>query len=327
MPSWSRASPRASSRLRNRENGRTPRACRGRRRRCPRTGCPPPRNKARSCSASTADEPDGDPAPAADLRGERRRHQEDRAADDLVDAERREIPFAELAPELGGAASESCRSSVKSGGLYHGQWIVAFRIPAPASGRRSRCRRDTTPTGDLRSRARRFDRAVWVGVGRLRTCPRAPTMCARDRWRQRHHGADRRRPRARVLQRVPPSGTQLCAEDAGRFAGAIQCPYHAWTYDYDGRFLGAPHMDGSPGFEREDSRWVGARRRLGRLRVRPSPNRVRRSRFISDAFRRCLRRGRCGSRSRHAFYDVPRTGSSSSRTTTSACIVRRCTRR
>ncbi|HEX2453519.1 MAG TPA: SRPBCC family protein, partial [Vicinamibacterales bacterium] len=26
----------------------------------------------------------------------------------------------------------------------------------------------------------------------------------------------------------------------------------AWTYDYDGRLLGAPHMDGSPGFSRAD---------------------------------------------------------------------------
>src|SRR5262245_64364471 len=33
-------------------------------------------------------------------------------------------------------------------------------------------------------------------------------------------------------------GTQLCAEDAGTLSGSIQCPYHSWTYDYDGRLLG-----------------------------------------------------------------------------------------
>jgi Rieske 2Fe-2S family protein len=47
-------------------------------------------------------------------------------------------------------------------------------------------------------------------------------------------------------------GTRLCAEATGRLAGGIRCPYHAWTYDFDGALIGAPHMDGSPGFRRED---------------------------------------------------------------------------
>ena len=29
-------------------------------------------------------------------------------------------------------------------------------------------------------------------------------------------------------------GTRLATEPKGRFAGRIQCPYHAWTYDLDG---------------------------------------------------------------------------------------------
>ena len=47
-------------------------------------------------------------------------------------------------------------------------------------------------------------------------------------------------------------GTQLCTEPSGRFAGSIQCPYHAWTYDLDGLLIGAPHMDEVPHFRRED---------------------------------------------------------------------------
>jgi Rieske 2Fe-2S family protein len=47
-------------------------------------------------------------------------------------------------------------------------------------------------------------------------------------------------------------GTQLCDRPSGRFGGVIQCPYHAWSYDYDGRLVGAPHMDGSPGFHRDE---------------------------------------------------------------------------
>jgi Rieske 2Fe-2S family protein len=47
-------------------------------------------------------------------------------------------------------------------------------------------------------------------------------------------------------------GTRLCTEAEGTFAGSIQCPYHAWTYDLDGRLVGAPHMDEVPHFRKED---------------------------------------------------------------------------
>src|SRR6185436_7456177 len=46
-------------------------------------------------------------------------------------------------------------------------------------------------------------------------------------------------------------GTRLCTEQAGVFAGSIQCPYHAWTYDLDGRLIGAPHMDEVPHFRKD----------------------------------------------------------------------------
>jgi glycine betaine catabolism A len=41
-------------------------------------------------------------------------------------------------------------------------------------------------------------------------------------------------------------------EDQSGHVSAIQCPYHAWTYGLDGRLLGAPHMDGVPGFDKTD---------------------------------------------------------------------------
>ncbi len=47
-------------------------------------------------------------------------------------------------------------------------------------------------------------------------------------------------------------GTRLCAPPHGHLAGAIQCPYHAWTYALDGSLVGAPHMDDVDGFRRED---------------------------------------------------------------------------
>jgi glycine betaine catabolism A len=47
-------------------------------------------------------------------------------------------------------------------------------------------------------------------------------------------------------------GTRMCTEATGQFAGSIQCPYHAWTYDLDGRLIGAPHMEEVPHFRKAD---------------------------------------------------------------------------
>ncbi len=47
-------------------------------------------------------------------------------------------------------------------------------------------------------------------------------------------------------------GTRICTEHRGRFGGAIQCPYHAWTYGLDGSLLVARNMAEVPGFERSD---------------------------------------------------------------------------
>jgi len=47
-------------------------------------------------------------------------------------------------------------------------------------------------------------------------------------------------------------GTRLTPERSGTFATRIQCPYHAWTYDLGGCLVGAPHMDGVPGFHLDD---------------------------------------------------------------------------
>jgi phenylpropionate dioxygenase-like ring-hydroxylating dioxygenase large terminal subunit len=45
-------------------------------------------------------------------------------------------------------------------------------------------------------------------------------------------------------------GTRLCSEPRGHFVERIQCPYHAWTYDLQGRLVSAPHM--APEFTKQD---------------------------------------------------------------------------
>jgi Rieske 2Fe-2S family protein len=56
-------------------------------------------------------------------------------------------------------------------------------------------------------------------------------------------------------------GTRLCRDPddpaaaqahlpGGIAGGRITCPYHQWTYDFDGRLVGAPHLAAEPGFDK-----------------------------------------------------------------------------
>ena len=47
-------------------------------------------------------------------------------------------------------------------------------------------------------------------------------------------------------------GTRLCAEESGRLGKAIVCPYHSWSYGFDGALVAAPNMEDVPWFDRAD---------------------------------------------------------------------------
>lgn len=47
-------------------------------------------------------------------------------------------------------------------------------------------------------------------------------------------------------------GTRLCRAASGRLPRAIQCPYHAWTWELDGRLRAAPNMGEVEGFRLDD---------------------------------------------------------------------------
>jgi len=38
-------------------------------------------------------------------------------------------------------------------------------------------------------------------------------------------------------------GSRLCEQASGRMRGAVKCPYHAWSYSFDGRLIGTPMVD------------------------------------------------------------------------------------
>jgi glycine betaine catabolism A len=45
-------------------------------------------------------------------------------------------------------------------------------------------------------------------------------------------------------------GAQLRTEESGEAKRAFQCPYHAWTYDFDGKLIAAPNLTKMPDIDR-----------------------------------------------------------------------------
>jgi len=45
-------------------------------------------------------------------------------------------------------------------------------------------------------------------------------------------------------------GAQICTEESGSVKRAFQCPYHAWTYDLDGKLVAAPNLTKMPDIDR-----------------------------------------------------------------------------
>ena len=47
-------------------------------------------------------------------------------------------------------------------------------------------------------------------------------------------------------------GAKLCTEESGEGARSFQCPYHAWTYDLEGKLIAAPNLTKMPDIDRFD---------------------------------------------------------------------------
>src|SRR3954453_2574690 len=45
-------------------------------------------------------------------------------------------------------------------------------------------------------------------------------------------------------------GAQICTEESGEVKRAFQCPYHAWTYDLEGKLIAAPNLTKMPDIDR-----------------------------------------------------------------------------
>ena len=60
------------------------------------------------------------------------------------------------------------------------------------------------------------------------------------------------RHRGSILSEAEGKPQQTAIGPSGTFRGSIQCPYHAWTYSFDGRLRAAPYLDETDGLRKED---------------------------------------------------------------------------
>jgi phenylpropionate dioxygenase-like ring-hydroxylating dioxygenase large terminal subunit len=96
----------------------------------------------------------------------------------------------------------------------------------------------------------RIFRPSWQIVCHLNDIPRPATStpstsCGESLIR----GARQGRRGAGLRQCLPPSRRATAGRPVGRCGGRIVCPYHAWTYDLDGRLIGVPMRDDYPALD------------------------------------------------------------------------------
>jgi glycine betaine catabolism A len=131
--------------------------------------------------------------------------------------------------------------------------------PGPSGDAPAR-RPDRTPNGEiyedpvlLRLELERFFYRNWVCVGRVEDFQESGDFATRQIGRENvllvRDGDGSVRGYYNLCRH---RGTRVVSEPSGRGARSFICPYHAWSYDLEGRLIGAPHMAEQPDFDRRD---------------------------------------------------------------------------
>ncbi len=129
---------------------------------------------------------------------------------------------------------------------------VKPREPLPLDARTLPARYYIDPDHFLRERER-FYAGKWVYVGRDDEIPNPGDSVLREVVEESLiivRGDDHE---VRAFYNVcRHRGTRLLTEPESCVGKRIQCPYHAWTFDLQGKLVGAPHMEEGPRFRKED---------------------------------------------------------------------------
>jgi len=93
----------------------------------------------------------------------------------------------------------------------------------------------------------------WVCLGRLEQIPAPGDYCLQQIGTESLVFLRGSNGRPRAFYNVcRHRGARIVSQPYGRFKNCIQCPYHAWTYDLEGRLIGAPLMDEVKDFDKKE---------------------------------------------------------------------------
>ena len=123
--------------------------------------------------------------------------------------------------------------------------------PRSASGQRTLPGEYFTSAAIFHEEAERIFGSRWLFAGQVARIPKPgdwflfelggeSVVVVRDRAGlvRAHHNVCRHR------------GSRICLAESGSAPVGLQCPYHAWTYELDGRLRAAPNMSDVAGFDR-----------------------------------------------------------------------------
>ena len=126
------------------------------------------------------------------------------------------------------------------------------RQPLPRDARTLPARYYIDPAHFLAERER-FFAGMWACVGRAEDVAEAGDVAVREVAGESLILARGEDGAIRAFYNVcRHRGTRLLETSECRVGRRIQCPYHAWTYDLEGRLVGAPHMDEGERFAKAD---------------------------------------------------------------------------
>ena len=114
---------------------------------------------------------------------------------------------------------------------------------------------DYTSAAVFEEERERLFYAGWVCVGRVAEIPEPGDYLVRDIVGESVVVVRNRDLELRAFYNVcAHRGTKLLDDEpaCGHLGKALKCPYHAWSYDYDGRLLATPNVHEDEGFERAE---------------------------------------------------------------------------
>ena len=94
-------------------------------------------------------------------------------------------------------------------------------------------------------------RKEWICIGRADDLPKTGDYVATDIAGIPIVTLRDKANRIRSFSNVCLHRMMRLAEGRGNCGGRLTCPYHAWTYNLQGRLIGASHMEATPGFRIE----------------------------------------------------------------------------